>query len=242
MSSMNSHNFQTSHWEGEKRAGRKPRADGVESRRAILHAAANLATTRGLEGLSLGELAQHIGMSKSGLFAHFKSKEELELATIETAAEIFERDVLTPARESPEGLGRVLALSEAFLGHLERRVFPGGCFFATVAAQLASRPGRARDRVMEVQQRWLGQFTEALGQAVEGGELPREADVDQLVFEVTAMMVRANFSWIVTGDTRVLDQARIGIRHVLERVVGQPGSKRQPSGGAARRERSRSRG
>src|SRR5947208_12442294 len=107
--------------------GRKPRADGVQSRRAILRAAAQLATTRGLEGLSIGELAQHIGMSKSGLYAHFKSKEELELATIETAAEVFDRDVLGPASESPGGLKRVLALSEAFLQHLEKRVFPGGC-------------------------------------------------------------------------------------------------------------------
>src|SRR6267142_2493963 len=91
---------------------RKPRADGIESRRAILVAAANLATTRGLEGLSIGELAQHIGMSKSGLYAHFKSKEELELATIDTAAEIFEVAVIRPASASPGGLGRVLALSE----------------------------------------------------------------------------------------------------------------------------------
>src|SRR5262245_35869162 len=109
---------------------RKPRADGVQSRQAILLASAKLATTRGLEGLSIGELAQHIGMSKSGLYAHFKSKEELELATIETAAEIFRREVVVPAQESPAGLGRVRALAEAFLGHLERRVFPGGCFFA----------------------------------------------------------------------------------------------------------------
>src|SRR6476620_3069211 len=93
--------------------GRKHRADGAQSRQAILQAAAQLATTRGLEALSIGDLAQHIGMSKSGLYAHFKSKEELELATIETAAEIFERDVLGPAGESPEGLSRVRALSEA---------------------------------------------------------------------------------------------------------------------------------
>jgi hypothetical protein len=135
----------------------------------------------------------------------------------------------------------VLALSEAFLGHLERRVFPGGCFFATVAAQLASRPGRARDRVMEVQQRWLALFAEALGQAVKGGELPHAADINQLVFEITAMMVRANFTWIVSGDTRVLDQARVGIRNVLERVVGHSGSKRKASEKQARRESSRSR-
>jgi AcrR family transcriptional regulator len=238
---MNSHDFESSRSEGDRRAGRKPRADGVESRRAILDAAAHLATTRGLEGLSIGELAEHIGMSKSGLYAHFKSKEELELATIETAAEVFARDVLSPAGESPGGLERVQALSEAFLGHLERRVFPGGCFFATVAAQLASRPGRARDRVMEVQQRWLAQFAEALGQARDGGELPPDTDIDQTVFEVTAMMVRANFAWIATGDTHVLEQARVGIRHVLERVVGHAGGKGPSFERRATRKRSRPR-
>src|SRR6516162_11551709 len=171
MSSMGNHNSGSRRLEGEGRVGRKPRADGVESRRAILNAAANLATTRGLEGLSIGELAQHIGMSKSGLYAHFKSKEELELATIETAAEIFERDVLVPASESPGGLRRVLALSEAFFRHLERRVFPGGCFFATVAAQLASHPGRAHDRILQMQSSWVAQFVLALRQARAAGEL-----------------------------------------------------------------------
>jgi hypothetical protein len=135
----------------------------------------------------------------------------------------------------------VLALSEAFLGHLERRVFPGGCFFATVLAQLAAHPARARDRVMEVQQRWLRQFTEALGQARDSGELSRQIDLDQLVFEITAMMVRANFAWIVTGDPHMLDQARIGIRHVLERVVVPTGCESQSSESQATSKRSRSR-
>jgi AcrR family transcriptional regulator len=199
----------------------------MESRRTILLAAAGLATTRGLEGLSIGELAQHIGMSKSGLYAHFKSKEELELATIETAAEIFDRDVLVPAGGSPGGLARVRALCEAFLAHLERRVFPGGCFFATVAVQLATRPGRPRERVMDLQARWLALFADALGQAVTSGELRRGADVEQVVFEVTAMLVRANFAWVATGEARVLDQARVGVRHALERVAG-------PAGGEGR--------
>src|SRR5206468_9666761 len=96
--------------------------------------------------------------SKSGLYAHFESKEELELATIETAAEIFEREVLVPAGTSPAGLDRVWALAEAFLAHLERRVFPGGCFFAAAAAQLAAQPGRARDRVMAMHQHWQKLF------------------------------------------------------------------------------------
>jgi AcrR family transcriptional regulator len=205
------------------RDGRKPRADGVESRRTILLAAANLATTRGLEGLSIGELAQHIGMSKSGLYAHFKSKEELELATIETAAEIFERDVLVPASRSPGGLGRVQALTEAFLAHLERRVFPGGCFFATVSVQLASRPGRPRDRVLEVQKEWVEQFAEALRKAEADGELPAGVDIDQMVFEITAMLLRANFGWILSGDPGVLALARKGVRGIIDREAGLSG-------------------
>lgn len=191
----------------------------MASRSAILNAAARLATTRGLEGLSIGELAQHIGMSKSGLYAHFKSKEELELATIDTAVEIFENEVLRKVPESPGGLARADALTEAFLKHLARRVFPGGCFFATVGAQLAAQPGPARERVMQLQQSWAAQYLKALHQARTAGDLPRDADLDQLVFEMTAMMFRANFAWIMTGDERVLDQARVGIKHVLERAT-----------------------
>jgi len=214
-------------------ASRKPRADGIESRRAILDAAARLATVRGLGGLSIGDLAQHIGMSKSGLYAHFKSKEQLELATIDAAAEIFETDVIRRVPPSVRGIGRVSALTEAFLQHLVRRVFPGGCFFATVAAQLASQPGRARDRIMQLQAIWTAQFIVALRQAREAGEIPRHADVNQLVFEITAMMFRANFAWIVTEDDRVLDQARVGVKNVLARAaqesIGRGRRRRHPS-------------
>jgi len=202
---------------------RKVRDDGVKSRRAILDAAARLATTYGLQELSIGELAGHIGMSKSGLYAHFKSKEELELATIDAAAEIFENDVMRRVEESLRGTARVRALSEAFLGHLARRVYPGGCFFATVAAQLAPRPSRARDRVSRLQQEWVGQFIAALSQARDDGEIQPAADLDQLAFEITAMLFRANFAWIISQEERVLEQARVGIRGVLSRVARKRG-------------------
>jgi AcrR family transcriptional regulator len=198
---------------------RKVRDDGLKSRRAILDAAARLATCRGLQELSIGELAQHIGMSKSGLYAHFKSKEELELATIDAAAEVFENDVIRQVPESPRGTARVMALAEAFLQHLARRVYPGGCFFATVGAQLAARPSRARDRVAQLQSAWIAQFISALGQACDDGEIQPDADLDQLAFEITAMLFRANFAWIMTEDERVLNQARVGIRGVLSRVA-----------------------
>jgi AcrR family transcriptional regulator len=212
-------------------AARRARADGIESRSVILNTAARLATTRGLEALSIGELAKHIGMSKSGLFAHFKSKEELELATIETAVEIFTSDVLAKVPESTHGLARVSALTEAFLQHLARRTFPGGCFFATVAAQLAARPGLARDRVLALQAAWCEQFNKALRESCAAGELPRATDIDQLVFEVTAMLLRANFAWIVTEDEGVLQQARFGVENVLTRgsQIERPrGSRRRP--------------
>lgn len=198
---------------------RKPREDGLKSRQAILDAAARLATTHGLEELSIGQLAQHIGMSKSGLYAHFKSKEELELATIAAAAEIFENDVVRRVPEALRGTARVTALSEAFLQHLARRVYPGGCFFATVAAQLAPRPGRTRDRVSKLQAEWLAQFIAALRQACDDGQLQPNADLDQLAFEITAMLFRANFAWIVSEDKRVLNRARVGIQGVLSRCA-----------------------
>jgi AcrR family transcriptional regulator len=213
---------------------RKPREDGLQSRRAILDAAARLATTHGLEELSIGELAQHIGMSKSGLYAHFKSKEELELATIDAAAEIFENDVIRRVPETLRGTARVMALSEAFLQHLERRVYPGGCFFATVAAQLAPRPGRTRDRVSKLQAEWIAQFLAALRQACEDGELQPAADLDQLAFEITAMLFRANFAWIISEDKRVLNQARVGIRGVLGRAASE-----FPSSGRAQKQKKR---
>jgi AcrR family transcriptional regulator len=217
---MNSQNLSPTQANGDH-AARKPRADGLETRKAILLAAANLATTRGLDVLSIGELAEHIGMSKSGLYAHFKSKEELELATIETAAEIFAHDVIEPVPESLKGVARLMALAESFLQHLHKRVFPGGCFFAAVSAQLAAQPSRARDRVLQIQQHWAGKIAEALHQARDAGEIRRDADVDQLIFEISAMLLRANLDWVVTDDQRVLERARIGVRHVLKRVADQ---------------------
>src|SRR6476469_3743981 len=109
---------------------------GQASRAAILLAAAKLATMKGLDGLSIGDLAAEVGMSKSGLYAHFKSKEDLELATIEMAATIFEREVLQPIAAAPAGLKKLLALTNSFLDYLKRQVFPGGCFFAAVGMEL----------------------------------------------------------------------------------------------------------
>src|SRR5215208_3685305 len=139
------------------------RADGERTRHAILQAAAGLATTDGLEGLSIGRLAEHLGMSKSGLYAHFGSKEELQLATIATAAGIFDAEVVAPTRAEPTPRGRIEALCERFLSHVERKVFPGGCFFAAAAAELDTQSGRVRDRVAEFLREWIGRFERLVG-------------------------------------------------------------------------------
>ena len=142
----------------ETATARRQRADGRRSRDAILDTAAQLATIDGLDGLSIGGLAERTGMSKSGLYAHFKSKEELQLATIERADEIFAREVLDRARARPEGLPRLWALADAFLSHIERDVFPGGCFFAAVAAEFSTHPGRVKERILAFNVEWFGEL------------------------------------------------------------------------------------
>jgi AcrR family transcriptional regulator len=200
---------------------------GQISRDAILRTAAKLATTRGLDGLSIGDLAAEVGMSKSGLYAHFKSKEELELATIDTAAAIFDREVLQPAASVPSGTERLRALVEAFLSHLERRVFPGGCFFAAVASELDTRPGPARDRVVQVLDRWVSLLTQCIQDAQTSGEIDSRAGVAQTVFEIQAMLLAGNYQFVMSNDPLRLAQARKGVEHVLTRLASRETPKKK---------------
>jgi len=205
-----------------------PSAKGERSREAILTAAASLATTHGLHGLSIGDLAAHVNMSKSGLYAHFKSKEELELATIDAASEIFEREVLAPAASAPPGVRRLRALTASFLDHLARQVFPGGCFFAAVAAELDTRPGPTRDRVAQVINDWMAMLTQCLQDAKESGEIDAKADVPQAAFEANAMLTAANFMFVMSNDPAPLARARTAIDGLLARLsrTGTAGGKR----------------
>jgi AcrR family transcriptional regulator len=192
---------------------------GQASRSTILLTAAKLATTKGLDGLSIGELAAEVGMSKSGLYAHFKSKEELELATIETAAAIFHREVLEPAAKAQAGTQRLWALVDAFLSHLERRVFPGGCFFAAVASELDTRPGPARDRVVQILERWQSLLRQCVLDAQAAEEIDPHAEVAQAVFEIQAMLLAGNYLFVISNDPIRLTQARNGVQHVLDRLT-----------------------
>ncbi len=207
---------------------------GGASRAAILLTAAKLATTRGFNGLSIGDLAAEVGMSKSGLYAHFKSKEELELATIATAAEIFQREVLQPAMSSKTGTERLRALVQAFLAHLERQVFPGGCFFAAVAMELDTRPGPVRDAVFEVQGKWVSLLKQCFVDAQSQGEIDDQANIAQALFETQAMLLAANFLFVMTNELTALTQATQGVENVLARLTVPAGvtKKKSPRGKA----------
>ncbi len=204
--------------------GRRRRQDGERSRSAILEAAARLSTVEGLDGLSIGRLADDVGMSKSGLFAHFGSKEELQLATIDTANEIFLADVVVPALAETSPLRRLEALCERFLSHVERSVFPGGCFFASVAAEMDTKPGPVRDRASEIVGGWRGLFTEAIAEAQAGGELDPGEDPEQLAFELQAPLLLANSQYVISGDRAAIERARTGIARRLQVARVAPGA------------------
>jgi AcrR family transcriptional regulator len=193
-------------------SGTQEGTKGERTRAAILDEATRLATLEGLEGLSIGGLAVATGMSKSGLYAHFGSKRELQLATIEAARETFTAEVLQPALSAPKGIERLLAACDAFLSHVERRVFPGGCFFAAAAAEVGTRPGPVRDSVAAQQRDWLALLERLAREADELGELDPGADPGQLAFELNALLVAANTSFILQGDPKVFDRARAAVR------------------------------
>jgi AcrR family transcriptional regulator len=194
-------------------AERRPRSDGERSRRKILDAAAKLATTEGLEGLSIGRLADHIGMSKSGLYAHFGSKEELQL----TAGEIFAAEVTAPATQAPTPLEKLEVLCEKFLSHVERGVFPGGCFFASASAEFDTHPGPVHDRIAEFQQIWNAQLVELIREAQAAGQL-RSEDPEQLAFELNAHLLMANTAFLLYGSAVAIDRARTAIASRLAAV------------------------
>jgi AcrR family transcriptional regulator len=203
----------------EGKAGGPQPSKGARTRDSILEEAARLATVEGLDRLSIGQLAEATGMSKSGLYAHFGSKEQLQLATIERAEEIFIEEVLRPALAAPRGVARLIALCDAFLSHVERRVFPGGCFFSAAAVEVGSRTGPVHDLIAENQSRWLGMLERLASEAQETGELSAEVDPGQLAFELHALVVGANNAWILNGNSAVLDQARRAVRERVERAA-----------------------
>ena len=184
----------------------------MSRREAILDRSVTLASEEGLEALTIGRLSSDLGLSKSGLFGHFGSKEELQLATVDAAAQVFFREVIGPAQEKPEGEERLREYCDRFVSYLERGVFSGGCFFAQAVAEFDSRPGIVRDKLRETQAAW-------------GGELAKQAkiagaeDPAQLAFEILSLVLGANAAHQLFEDERVFERARAAIDRRLAELL-----------------------
>jgi AcrR family transcriptional regulator len=210
---MNDVNVQS----GAGRPVRKRRSDGERSRNAILREAAQLATVEGLNGLSIARLADAVGMSKSGLFAHFGSKQELQLATIEVASAIFSEQVLEPALVAPTGLERLRLLADGYLRYIEAANFPGGCFFASIAAEMDTHPGPVRDIAVGFMADWLALLEQTIGEAQTEGDIDPEVEPAQLAFEIEAHLLLSNALFAISAEPTPIERAR----RALERRFGE---------------------
>jgi len=191
-----------------------------DRRDTILRAAAALATVDGLDGLSIGNVAAALGMSKSGLYAYFGSKQELQLATVAEAARIFDEEVMQPALAAPAGLGQLTAVCEAFFEHLERHTFPGGCFMASAALEMGTRPGPVKDLITAFQSRFGALIRGFAATALARNELPAGEDPDRLAFELNGIMLAADTNFVLHDDPAVLTLARQIVHQRLR--VGDP--------------------
>lgn len=161
-------------------------ARGERARTAALDAAVVLATESGLEGLSFSQLAERLGVSKSGLFAHWRTKEELQLAAVDHAQERFTRVVVRPALREPRGIRRLWSLHEHRLADVASGGLPGGCFFCNAQFEFVARPGAVHDRLAEALRLWHELLERLIGEAIALGELRADASAAQLAFELNA--------------------------------------------------------
>jgi len=191
-------------------------AKGPQTRDRILDTAFRLAARDGLEGLSLSALAAEIGLSKSGLFAHFTSKEELQLEMLRVASERFVEEVMAPAFKQPRGLPRLRAFFEAWRRWATDPSLPGGCIFVAASAELDDRDGPVRAFVVSQQRELLQAIARTARICVEEGHFRRDLDVEQLAFEVLAIYLAFHHSHRLLRDPRAEQQLRRAYTRLVE--------------------------
>lgn len=181
---------------------------GVRTREAILARAVDIASVHGLEGLTIGYLAEQLGMSKSGLFAHFGSKEDLQLATIETARQLFIDRVTRPAIAAPKGMPRLWRLIDYWLAMVEKNVLKGGCFFSAASFEFDSRRGVVRDRIAAIMHEWIGVLTRAIQETQKAGHLEPKANPTRLAFEIHGTAMGGHWAYQLLDDREAYSRAR----------------------------------
>lgn len=209
---------------------RRANSNGAKTRAAILRTAADVASVEGLDGLSIGRLATQMSMSKSGLFAHFGSLEDLQLATIEAARQRYVEEVIVPAIAAGSGVKRLYGLCESFLSYIERGVFPGGCFFASAMAEFDCKAaGPVRDRIAECQEQWMTALASAADDARAKRELRADSDPRQLAFELEGALLSANWYFHLYSDATYMQRARRAIRTRLTSEATRSGLRALPA-------------
>jgi AcrR family transcriptional regulator len=195
---------------------RRSATEVATSRAETLAAAVQLASVIGLEGLTIGRLADRLGMSKSGLVGRFGgSKEQLQLATLDQAADIFRRTVYEPASAAPPGLARLSAICDAWVAYLAHPPFPGGCFLTTAMVEFDARPGPVNDAVRKVMRRWIGLLEREASTAIENGEFSAGTDPKDVAFTLNALAVGANCDFQLNRNQGSLRRARRAMDAVL---------------------------
>jgi AcrR family transcriptional regulator len=187
----------------------------AETRTAVTEAAVDRASVEGLEGLTIGGLAGEVEMRKSSVFSLFGSKQELQLATLESAVESFTKEVWGPVADLEPGLPRLLALCDSWLDYHRREVMPGGCFLTTATIEFDARPGPLRDAVADTMDRWLGVLEREIAVAVEAGELPSDTEPADVAFQLNALAAAASYGFHLSGDPEVFARARRSMRRAL---------------------------
>ena len=195
---------------------RRAATDVAQSRSQTLDAAVALASVVGLEGLTIGRLAEELEMSKSGLVGRFGSKQQLQLAALEQAVGIFRHAVYEPALRQPPGLPRLTAICDAWLDYLRHPPFAGGCFLTTASVEFDARPGALNQAVKRVMRQWMGALEREARVATEAGELPPDTDPNDVAFSLNALAIGANCDFQLRRDPRTLARAKRAMADVLK--------------------------
>jgi AcrR family transcriptional regulator len=191
---------------------------GESTRAAILDRAVRLATRTGLEGMTIGKLANELDISKSGLFAHFRSKEALQIQVLDAAAERFVEAVVKPAVREPRGEPRIIALFDRWITWTRSNSGPGGCLFVAAAAELDDRPGPVRDRLVALQNGWLEMIAIVFRAGVSERRFRADADPDQFAYDLYSVMLGFHHAWRLLRDPRAEERARAALERLLSSV------------------------
>jgi AcrR family transcriptional regulator len=196
---------------------RRSNAEAAQTRAAIIERAVSTASVEGLEGVTIGRLAGDLGLSKAGVIGHFGSKTDLQRATLRQAQRIFRDQVWVPAQDKPAGLARLRAICDAWIAHVTKSPFPGGCFMCTASTEWDAREGELHDDVKDGWERWRAVLRHEAAAAIAAGELPGDMPdaADQVAFELMSIAMGLNQSLQLLADRRAAARARRAMHRVL---------------------------